>query len=64
TVALILCVLFGWLGLHRIYVEKLGTGIIEMFTFGGFFVGYILDFIMIAAGTFEDKDGKVVKNWF
>lgn len=64
AVAMLLCMLFGWLGLHRFYVNKHGTALAEMFTIGGFGLWYFIDFVMIAAGTFEDKEGKAVIDWF
>jgi len=64
TVALILCTFFGWLGLHRFYVDKLGTGLTMMFTFGGFGIWYFIDFIWLIAGTFEDKEGRLLHNWY
>ena len=64
SVALLLCVLFGWLGLHRLYVDKMGTGLTMMFTLGGFGLWYFIDFVWIIAGTFEDKDGKIIHDWY
>ena len=57
TTALILCLLVGWLGIHRFYVGKTGTGLIWMFTFGLFGVGVAVDFILILLGSFRDKAG-------
>lgn len=55
--ALILCVLFGFLGVHRFYVGKIGTGLLYLCTFGLFFIGYIVDIILIITGKFTDKFG-------
>jgi TM2 domain-containing membrane protein YozV len=71
--------LLGELGVHRFYAGKIGTGIIMLvltiigyatmiFTVGFVFLGIIglwnlIDFIMAVAGTFKDKDGRVIKNW-
>lgn len=57
TVALILCILFGYLGFHRFYVGKTGTGIIWLVTFGLCGIGWIVDIVMIAIGGFKDKFG-------
>lgn len=55
TVALLLCIFLGLLGIHRFYVGKIGTGIIYLFTGGLFGIGWIVDIISIAAGSFKDK---------
>lgn len=31
-VALLLCIFFGWTGIHRFYVDKIVTGLILLFT--------------------------------
>ena len=63
-VALLLCVFLGWLGVHRFYLKKIGTGILMPLTFGGCFgLWVIADIILIACGSFRDKDGKRVFRW-
>ena len=60
--ALILCVLLGGLGVHRFYVGKIGTGILQLFTLGGLGVWVLIDIIMIASDKFVDSEGrKLVK---
>lgn len=46
-VALILCILFGWLGAHKFYEGKTGMGILYIFTMGLFGIGWIVDIIII-----------------
>lgn len=46
--ALLLCMLFGFFGVHRFYLGKPITGIIWFFTFGFFMVGWFIDTILIA----------------
>ena len=51
---------FGFLGiagLHRIYVGRLLTGVIYLFTFGIFFLGTLYDLYKICSESFKDSDG-------
>ena len=58
---LILCILFGWLGVHRFYVGKTGTGILMLLTLGGLGIWNLVDTIMIAVQTFKDSKGLLIK---
>jgi DNA polymerase III epsilon subunit-like protein len=46
NVVLVLALLFGWLGAHRFYVGKIGTGMLYLFTFGLFGVGWAFDVLV------------------
>ena len=61
--ALLLCFFFGVFGAHRFYVGKVGTGIIYLFTIGGFGIGWLIDMITIACSVFRDSQGNYVKDW-
>ena len=61
-VTLLLCFFFGALGIHRFYVGKTGTGIIQLLTCGGCGVWALIDFVVICLGNFTDADGKPIKN--
>lgn len=58
---LLLCFFLGGLGVHRFYVGKVGTGILMLITLGGFGIWSLIDFIMIAVGSFTDANGRVIK---
>ncbi|MFE0151824.1 TM2 domain-containing protein [Nonomuraea sp. NPDC059007] len=57
-VAVLLCFFLGVLGVHRFYVGKIGTGILQLITLGGFGIWVLIDFIMILVGAFKDKQGQ------
>jgi hypothetical protein len=58
VITLLLAIFFGTFGLHRFYVGKIGTGILQLVTFGGLGVWWIIDVIRILLGGFEDGDGR------
>ena len=63
TVALLLAFFLGVLGVHRFYVGKVGTGILQLVTIGGLGIWALIDLILIAAGASTDKQGRKVTNW-
>ena len=62
TTTLVLAIIFGYLGLHRFYVGKIGTGLLWLFTFGWFGIGWIVDIILIASNKFRDKNKCLITN--
>lgn len=46
-VTLILCIFLGYMGIHHFYNKKTKKGILYLFTYGMFFVGWIHDIIKI-----------------
>jgi TM2 domain-containing membrane protein YozV len=56
--ALLLAIFLGCFGAHRFYVGKAGTGILQLLTCGGVGVWALVDIIMIATGSFRDKEGR------
>lgn len=55
TTALLLCIFLGEFGIHRFYVGKIGTGILYLLTAGLCGIGWIVDIIRIAVGSFRDE---------
>jgi len=62
-VALALSGVLGMFGCHRFYVGKIGSGLCQLFTFGGLGIWYLYDVIMVASGSFRDANGRRVVNW-
>ena len=60
TVALILCIVgfFGFAVLHRMYVGKVGSGVLHFLTYGFCAIGTIIDLISILSGGFRDSYGQ------
>ena len=61
--ALLLCIFFGVFGVHRFYVGKVGTGILQLITIGGLGIWAMVDVILIVVGSFTDADGRRVFQW-
>lgn len=59
----LLCFFFGWLGVHRFYVGKVGTAILMVLTIGGFGVWATIDLISIIVGAFRDAEGRLLRRW-
>lgn len=55
TTALLLCIFFGYLGVHKFYVGKIGMGFLYLLTLGLFGFGWLIDIIIIATGSFRDE---------
>ncbi|MDH5642850.1 MAG: TM2 domain-containing protein [Gemmatimonadota bacterium] len=63
AVALVIGALTGWVGGHRFYVGKPGTGLLQMFTLGGFGVWWLYDMVLVGFGVFRDGEDKRVARW-
>lgn len=59
TESVLITFLLGPWGVHRFIVGKIGTGLIWLFTFGCFGIGWLVDLIKVCTNQFTDKDGRV-----
>lgn len=57
---LVMSVIFGWLGVDRFMMGKIGTGILKLITLGGLGFWWLIDIILIAT-KYEFKDVKYVE---
>ncbi len=62
-VALALAVILGPFGGHRFYANKMGTGVAMALTLGGLGLWWVYDLILVASGSFRDKEGRLVRRW-
>ena len=63
AVALGLAVVGGAFGLHRFYTGRVQSGIWMCLTLGGLGIWYLYDVVVIAAGDFQDGDGRRLVRW-
>jgi len=62
-VALALGVFGGWVGLHRFYVGKNGTGIAMLLTLGGLGMWWLYDLVLLVSGEFRDANDLPLRDW-
>lgn len=55
VLCLIMSIIFGWFGVDRFIMGKVGTGILKLITFGGLGIWWIIDIILIAT-KYQFKD--------
>lgn len=61
--AFLLCFFLGVFGAHRFYAGKVGTGVLELLTLGGFGIWWLVDMILILTGSFRDGEGQTISEW-
>ena len=57
-VTLLLCLLLGYFGIHRFYTKNWIAGILQLMTGGGCGIWWLIDLILIVAGTYRDGDDR------
>ncbi len=57
-VTLLLCLFLGYLGIHRFYTKNWIAGVLQFMTGGGCGVWWLVDLILIVAGSYRDGDGR------
>jgi len=60
-ILLLLNLFLGYIGIHRFYAGKTGTGIIYLFTGGLFVFGAWYDLFVMLRGNFKDSHGLKIK---
>jgi TM2 domain-containing membrane protein YozV len=63
SIALALCMFFGWAGAHRFYANQTKMGLLMLFTMGGFGMVWFYDFVMLLIGKFKDNNSSVIAEW-
>lgn len=60
---LLFLMFFGYFGAHHFYLGKKVRGVLYLLTCGFFFVGVLIDLIILIMGRMEDKEGNLITNW-
>lgn len=61
--AFLMCFFLGILGIHRFYVGKIPTGVLQILTLGGLGIWAFIDLIILACGKFKDGQGATISEW-
>lgn len=61
--AFLLCLFLGCFSVHRFYVGKYATAILQILTLGGLGIWLLIDFIRIIIGSFSDAQGNKITEW-
>ena len=62
-IALLLCVFFGYFGVHRFYAGRYLMGALYLVTLGLFGIGWLVDILLVLLGRMRDRNGLPISNW-
>lgn len=57
SVAIVLAILLGTLGIDRFYTGYIGLGVVKLITAGGLGIWWLVDIILLCTGSYKPKDG-------
>ena len=57
-----LALFLGLFGVHRFYLAKFRTGLLQLVSLGGCGLWWLFDVVAILIGKFKDKHGRVIRN--
>jgi TM2 domain-containing membrane protein YozV len=60
-VAVVLVVLFGYIGAHRFYAGRNITAVVQAITLGGFGVWWVIDILVVSLGQFRDVSDRYIR---
>ncbi len=62
--ALILCGLFGVFGVHRFYLGRTSTALLQLVTIGGLGIWWLVDLVLLLFGELRDGEGRKLDGLF
>jgi TM2 domain-containing membrane protein YozV len=60
SLAVILSIFFGLLGVDRFYLGYIGCGFFKMVTIGGLGIWWIIDILLLLCNRMRDANGRIV----
>lgn len=60
-VTLLLSLFLGMFGAHHFYSGRILKGILYLFTFGLFYIGWFIDVILIILKKYKDSKGRIIR---